>query len=73
MAETLQWLLRIGKQMARNVSSDRQKPSKAVRTGFEKMQMNHLQTRKKIQRIKTEAAERVASGKPVHARNLPRR
>jgi hypothetical protein len=37
------------------------------------MQMNHLQTRNKIQRIKDEAAQRAATGKPVHARNLPRR
>jgi hypothetical protein len=37
------------------------------------MQMNHLQTRKKIQRLKSEAAQRAATGKPVHVGNLPRR
>jgi hypothetical protein len=59
--------------MARNLSSDRSKSSKSVRTGLEKMQMNHLQTRKKIQRLKSEAAQRAATGKPVHVGNLPRR
>jgi hypothetical protein len=57
--------------MARNPISGRSKSSKAVRSGLEKMQMNHLHTRKKIQRIKAEAAMRLATGKPAHARELP--
>jgi len=53
--------------MARKPMSDRQhKAPKAVRSGFEKMQMNHRRTRAQIRRIQTEAAERVATGKPVH-------
>jgi len=59
--------------MARNASADRAKSSRSARTGFEKMQMNHLRTRKKIQRMKAEAAERAATGRPAHAKNLPRR
>jgi len=59
--------------MARKPMTDRQhKSPKAVRSGFEKMQMNHRRTRAQIRRIQTEAAERVATGKPVHA-GLPRR
>lgn len=30
------------------------------------MQMNHLRTRKQIERLRKEAAERLAIGKPVH-------
>jgi hypothetical protein len=53
--------------MARKPMTDRQhKSPKAVRSGFEKMQMNHRRTRELIRRIQTEAAERLATGKPVH-------
>jgi hypothetical protein len=58
--------------MARNPSAERPKSAKVARSGFEKMQMNHSQTRKKIQRIHAEAARRTATGKPVHP-GLPRR
>jgi hypothetical protein len=36
------------------------------------MQMNHRRTRALIRRIQTEAAERLATGKPVHG-GLPHR
>jgi hypothetical protein len=59
--------------MARSPNSERPKSAKVARSGFEKMQLNHLQTRKKIHRIHAEAARRMATGKPVHAGHLPRR
>ena len=52
---------------------DRPKSSKQIRSGFEKMRMSHQRTRKQIQRIHAEAAERTATGKPLHAGHAPRR
>lgn len=52
--------------MARASRPGPAKPSRTARTGAEKMQMNHLRTRKQIERLRKEAAERLAIGKPVH-------
>jgi hypothetical protein len=53
--------------MARPANSEKPKPSAGrSRSGFDKMQMNHRRTREQIQRIRTEEAGRVATGKPVH-------
>jgi hypothetical protein len=59
--------------MARKPILDRPKSSKVSRTGLEKMQMNHQRTRQQITRIHAEAAERTATGKPLHAGHVPRR
>jgi len=59
--------------MARGPTSEKSKSGKVTRSGFEKMQMNHLQTRKRIQHIHAEAARRTSTGKPVHVGHLPRR
>jgi hypothetical protein len=54
--------------MARPASSERPKSAsgKISRSGFDKMQMNHRRTREQIERLKLEAANRNASGRPVH-------
>jgi hypothetical protein len=52
--------------MAVKSSMSKPKIGKAVRTGFEKMQMSHRRTAQQIRRIQLEAAERAATGKPVH-------
>ena len=52
--------------MAVKPTMSRPKIGKAVRTGFEKMQMNHRRTSQQIRRIQAEAAERNATGKPLH-------
>jgi len=53
--------------MARPGNSEKPRPSAGKsQSGFDKMQMNHRRTREQIQRIRTEEAGRVATGKPVH-------
>jgi hypothetical protein len=59
--------------MAEKPTFDRSKSSKQGRTGFEKMQLSHRRTRKQIQRIRAESAEREATGKPLHAGLNPRK
>lgn len=48
------------------------KVGRAVRTGAEKMQMNHLRTRLEIVRIQKESAERLSTGRPVHPKIVRR-
>jgi hypothetical protein len=54
--------------MARSANTERSRPSggRTTRSGFDKMQMNHRRTREQIERLKSEAAKRNATGKPVH-------
>lgn len=59
--------------MAKPPVEHRSRASKQVRSGFEKMQMNHRRTREEIKRIRAEAAERTATGKPVHIEGAHRR
>ena len=58
--------------MALSPHSRNAKPGRTTRTGPEKMQMSHQRTRKAIERIQKEAAERVSLGKPVHPKIIRR-
>jgi hypothetical protein len=59
--------------MARKPTLERPRSAAVARTGFEKMQMSHRRMQKQIQRIKAEAAERTATGKPLHGGAVTRR
>lgn len=54
-------------------TSERPRSAAVARTGFAKMQMSHRRTQKQIQRINAEAAERRATGKPLHGGPVTRR
>lgn len=58
--------------MARASKPGNVKSARTSRTGAEKMQMNHVRTRNQIERLRREAAERAALGKPVHPKIVRR-
>jgi hypothetical protein len=52
--------------MAKGPGSERSKSKGAPRAA--KMRLSHLRTRKRIQQIKDERADRIATGRPKHVK-----
>ena len=57
--------------MAKGPSSDRSK-SRSTASRSEKMRLSHLRTRKRIQQIDEERAERSATARPAHVKHVVR-
>ena len=52
--------------MAHKHTSDRGQSSKGIPTRSQKMRLSHEKTRKQIQHILAENADRIATGRPLH-------
>ena len=57
--------------MAKGPTSDRAK-SRNTTSRSEKMRLSHLRTRKQIQQINEERADRIETGRPAHVKHVVR-